>query len=687
MSVKSVYSRFTSGKRGQFVILASVIIVAFMFSLVLSVSQISTSRLEVSYDPIDEVVLTIASDFERCLARSLSIATQKFYEKYVETGDPDKAKRYAEEIGKNFINNWLRATIESYNGLGINIVLTPENSSGVDYVDWMINCEGVNGVSAVYTTFNIDIEAYGLRNLAMTLQRIVHLDIDTSASEIKLADAGINVVITFRIWEESEGRRFIIGLTPSNLKLLADNEDINYEVKCFEYMGRGTYRAQFSLENLLAEKITLITTINDGTRVAASMGLCSLILRSDNLATMEIDDEGVFIIQNNGRTLSPPYVLPLLPGQSLTISFTPPEGEFLGFSSSGGPINVEAFGSSAIVNIVGEGVANLIAQYISFPESEPPPPSQLPQSTCYITFTSRKYDDITLNKGTFLLIFPNGTLHIFIDDESSEMLNEISETLNEIVRVLNAELDINLLELVNGSLFTLRRLPVNNFPVPYNQTLRVIYIPRIGYFFKSWDVSNTIVVKKSLSYFIFSYMRFVALGNGTIVAVYDGSRPAEWRVLYISPKAEKGVLKKDSFVLELTPELLPEQVTPPLNNPHDKRSGNTTKTTPMLYLGKNVMIILHAKYTKGGSKIDVKVTLGFYTSEGSFHEIGGGTISVPKSSTYLPYTITFKPNVDVIPSGSKIALILERTDNNSGGTLHLLCGLLGSRIELWQPWE
>ena len=131
------------------------------------------------------------------------------------------------------------------------------------------------------------------------------------------------------------------------------------------------------------------------------------------------------------------------------------------------------------------------------------------------------------------------------------------------------------------------------------------------------------------------------------------------------------------------------EITPQLNNPHDKRSGNTTESTPKeLYLGGTVDIILYAYYSKNKESIDVNVTLGFYNS-GVLYRIGSQIITVTKpdnNTKYLVYKISFNTSglgdPPVIPKGSWLTLILERMDPNDGGTLHILCGE-ASKIKLW----
>ncbi|MCX8170946.1 MAG: hypothetical protein N3E47_03090 [Candidatus Bathyarchaeota archaeon] len=617
-------NRFRSSKRGQFIILAAIIIAAFMFSLVLTISQLGTSRLEVSYEPVDELVLTIASDFERSMARALAKATQK----YSETGDISSAGGSGEE----FIQEWLRATLESYSGFGVNIFLAPENSSGRN-VGWDIEWGEGRGKSVVYTTFGIDVEAYDLRNLAMTSLKAVYLDIVDA--EVKLSSARSNMTILFRVQVGGKGRNTPISdLTQDNIVLLANGtKDVAGRLIDFRYMGQGIYEALFNSTGLIAESFTLKVTTNDDIIVAANLYTCTLTLMSDNMATPNIVDNGGTLTVN-GTTSNPPYILSLFQAQSLKISFTPPEGNTsIGFSSSG-PINLTRNGNTAMVNVFNYGSASIVALYNSSRLTAP--------TACYINLTSREYGGNTVNKGTFTIKFPNGTSH------KSD------------------------------------RLPVNNLPVPYNQTLEITYNPDFGYIFRNWEIQNRIIIGNTASL----STKITALSNGTITAVYEKSRPPEWRIVYISPEEKHTDPKKEKeFILKLVP--VNGTITPRLNNPHDKRSGNTTETTPMLFLGDNINIALYAKYTKNdGAKkgeeafIDVKVTLGFFTGN-KFYEIGSRVIRVPKSNQHLQYNIAFQPKISVIPAGSILSLILERVDDDIGGTLHILCGSGGSRIILW----
>ncbi|MEM1998029.1 MAG: hypothetical protein QXS05_07710 [Candidatus Bathyarchaeia archaeon] len=621
-------NRFRNDRRGQFVILVAVIIAAFMFSLILSISQISTRRQEVSYEPIDETVLAITSDFERCLTRALAIATQN----YSETWDASKA----EASGVKFIDGWRKTILESYNGFGVNITLSVENIEGKN-IGWEINWGKKDGVSAVYTTFDMNIEAYGLRKLAVTMRKAVHLNILDAKMELNDTDSIMTVVFQAYFSGERKYFRPISDLTQDSLELLINGtKNESYEVVGFEYLGQGICRVQFDLDGLIVGSITLVVTESSGIKVGATQKLCILTLLSDDIETENTDNEGSFTI-NDEKTCEPPYTLSLFPSQTLTVTFEPPSGDiFIGFKPSGlgETIDVEQNGSSITVNIVGGGFASITAQYGVTEEIE-----------CYITLRSEEDNGPNDNLGKFELTF-NSEPEIYGDNET---------------------------------------LPVTVW-VPYNEELKIKYYePReLGYVFKGWKIEGNITFYRSEGP---SCIRVAAFGNGTITAVYEASRSEDWRVIYISPE-KGGVGKEKEFMLELFPPPKDEEIRPQFNKKFDERSGNTTKTTPMLKLGDTVTITLYAKYTKksGEAYIDVNVTLGFFVSNGTFFEIGSGTIRVLESSSHREYKITFSPpKVSVVPEGSILTLSFMRMDDKGTGTLHILCGPppTGSRIELW----
>ncbi|MEM4603025.1 MAG: hypothetical protein QXQ03_00885 [Candidatus Nezhaarchaeales archaeon] len=614
-----IMNEIRANRRGQFVILAAIVIAAFTFTLVISINQLSTMRQEVPYEPLDELALAVTSDFERCLTRALAIATQK----YSESWDLDSAKG----AGEGLIDVWRQAIPESYSGLGINIALNVREGYGRS-VGWDISWDGERGVSMIYTTFSMDVEAYGLKGLAVTMQRIVELNILDARMEF--SDTGNKIIITFQTYL-SDGRKYlrpVSDLAPNSLKLLINGTEYEgYDITSFEYLGMGNYSATFDLkERVIADNITLIASI-DGVRVAATKRLCILTLQSDDPSKQGTENEGTFDIEINdfreeGR--SPPYTISLFPGQTIRITFNLEGVDFHGFSSSG-PVSLIENGTTALVIVTSYGQANVTAIYGTLP------------STAILSLSSRERDGATENLGCIKLSFSNGTTVIF------------------------------------------DKLPAN-ITVPCNENITIRYElePDLGYIFRFWVASATVIVSNpSLPE---STIR--VLGDGNLTAVYEASRPKEWQRIFISPVKPLTGGDNKNFTLALQPPSNDVQITPPLNNKWDRRSGNTTETTPTLMLGEDVEITLFAKYTKQGY-IDVKVTLGYFTSDGTFFEIGSKIIRVNKSSDYLIYSISFKPNNKVIPEGSILTLTLTRMDDDEGGTFHILCGPGKSSIKLW----
>lgn len=615
---RSIINKIVGDRRGQFVVLAAVVIAAFMFTLAITISQLSTMRQEVPYEPVDELALAITGDFERCLTRALAAATQK----YCESWDLNSAK----ETGNEFVNVWRIAILESYNGFGTDIRLTIGEGMG-EGVGWEIRWDNKYGMSMIYTTFDMDVEVYGLKGLTVTMQKVVRLNILDAKTEF--SDAGNKMVIAFQICL-SDGRSYfrpISDLAPNDLRLLVNGTmHENYEVIGFNYLGMGNYSVTFDFRRneIIAENVTLIVTTTDGIMVAATQRLCVLTLQSDNVGEPGIENEGAFNIEINGfkKTSNPPYTTSLFPGQTITISFNLEGANFLNFSSSG-PIDLAQDGATALVTVTDHGQAIITAIY------------GVPPREATLNLTSREEGSKTADLGSIELKFTNGTTVIF--------------------------------------------KPPATVMIPCSESIIIRYYPDTGYVFKCWEASTTIVIGNSSS----SETAFIALRDGSITAVYRASRPEEWQTIYISP-VKGGVGREKEFILELYPPPKDAEISPPLNRKFDERSGNTTKTTPTLRLGENVTITLYAKYTKQGGRdyVDVKVTLGFFASNGTFFEIGNSVIRVVKSSGHLEHKITLTPKVDVVPEGSIMTLILTRMDEGTG-TLHILCGPYKSSIKLW----
>jgi hypothetical protein len=378
---------------------------------------------------------------------------------------------------------------------------------------------------------------------------------------------------------------------------------------------------EFNVSGFVVREIVLVVTTERGIVVVAKKGLCVVELRSDDVSTPAEDNEGNFTI--NGTVFSIPSNMSVFPGQVLNVSFEVVNKTFLGFSVSG-PLNItEQHDFWAMIRVLDKGYGKIVALYTSY----------LPPAMCYVNVSSQEIHGESSNKGVVEVIEVNGT--------------------------------------PNGTKYNLSETGPVVLAFPYNSTVLMCYYPECGYVFKYWFLSGGLTCNDTSSQTITVRI----LGNGTLTALYEVSRPENWRIVYINPA--KG---REGFVLALT-ELEKEYEIHPISYGQDTQSGTSTETTPTLMLGDIVKVILYARATS--RDVGLNVTLGYYYND-VFHLIGSNTMTVVRSSDYVVYTITIEPLTKAIPEGSKFVLILERAATDTGGgTLHVLCGPDKSRIELW----
>lgn len=601
-------------RKGQFIVVGAIVIVAFMFALILTISQMNAQRQAFSYEPVGEVVLAVSSDFERCLQSAFSKASQIYL------SDRNSTKAQGTLYGE--LREWLKAVSNAYSGYGMNVAFTVgENRSCVDLrFDWS---EG-HGTSYVYTTFGLDVMGYGLEGLA--LMKSIAINLDILEAKVSLAGDHSVVVMKFRVSERvNEGKPTTPSIKEVNVTAVGGGVDEN-SIK-LEYLGQGVYLVEFNLTGFVAEEVTLAVKTSNGVVVAAKKGLCVVELRSDDVSTPPEDNGGTFTV--NGTAFSQlPRNISVFPGQVLNVSFETDEGLFLGFSISGPLKIIEQQGSRATIRVSDRGLGEIAALYTSS--------SYVPSGMCYINVGSQEIHGESFNKGVVEIIEVNG------------ILNGIKYNLSETGPIVLA--------------------------LPYNSNVSIRYYPEYGYVFRYWFLSGDLVINDTFSQTI----TVGVLGNGTLTAIYEASRPEDWRIIYISPeKTTQGRDKDFNFTLTLSPK--EGQISPPLNPDKPSRFGNSDSKTPELLLGDNVTIILYAKADP--RDMQLKVTLGYYDNEG-FKLIGSGERWVSHSWDII--YLSFSPTNKVIPKGSTLVLILERIDKGSEkGTLHISCGSDESRIVLW----
>ena len=235
---------FRWNKQGQFVVVAALIIAAFTLFLVLSISKINLNTQDLSYEPVQELVLGLASDFDRCLTYALSLATHE----YNETGSMEEAIA----AGNIFITKWINSTLSSYSNLGLEIVLNASETGATD-IEWGIDWNSSSGISYVYTSFNLNINAYGFRGWTSYSTKTVWLNIlEWNAS---------TNTIEFQIMQsKEEGFEPIPSLTPEDVQVKVctlQGQNMIVGIGNLTYLGYGRYRLTFGADSEEVVGVTL----------------------------------------------------------------------------------------------------------------------------------------------------------------------------------------------------------------------------------------------------------------------------------------------------------------------------------------------------------------------------------------------------------------------------------------------
>lgn len=223
---------FRRNKNGQFIIISALIIAVFTLSLVSSISQVAQKRQEFKHEPVQENVLNLLSDFERCITRALARATQT----YNESGDINNAKS-ASDI---FIEDWIKSAIASYQNIGLKV----KSVTALPSLEWWI--EGSS--SSITAQFKVDVDAYGIKNLNIRTGKRVELRM------ISCEKNGLQCNLYFRAIQTGKQDVFnlepIVNLESSlvNIKVVENKtETRDCTVTALHYLGDGYWNVTFTL--------------------------------------------------------------------------------------------------------------------------------------------------------------------------------------------------------------------------------------------------------------------------------------------------------------------------------------------------------------------------------------------------------------------------------------------------------
>ncbi|MBS7653207.1 hypothetical protein KEJ13_08775 [Candidatus Bathyarchaeota archaeon] len=710
-----------SSRRGQFVIIAALLISLLTLSLSLSIHRLSLHRQQFIHQPVEELVLGLSSDLDRCLAHALGRASEKYYE----TG----SNQLAGEEGRTFISKWVKSVIASYSSLGVG--LTMNSSSGIAgkiNVDFNLEWGRERGLSQVYTEFRLDIESYGFKGWVGHSGKYVKLDLYPNLLKISEGawDEPGNTSLVFRLVEGKDvEEKPIPNLSTENIKVwvnLTRFTMVQGNITSLRYLGMGQYNVTFTpkVNNNTMGVSLMVITPGDRVYVAAFIPYRDIYitLRSQLNSSQTPTDLGFIKLGNT--TYSPseePH--PLNPGEYL-LKYTPEDGYiFLNWTTTGQVSVDEPYSSLTKAVIYGNGT--ITAYYAPYTPPQPPPP----ETGLIVNLSSIEDGGETENLGNIRLegipyslpssVQVNGSLYQleYIPDAGYSFVNwtssgyitildpssptttasvsgngSITAHYRALKILLKSRHRMNQLQenlgntTLDGEVYTLPKL------------LRILsgehhvrYNPKnSSYTFIGWEAEGGVIPENSTSI----ETTLTLIGDGNLTALYDltpdtpPQNDEDWSTLYV----DSGYSLNPIFLCTNTSGKL----TPPFSHGEDKQESilESPNTSKNITLADEVKIILHLRPNPPSSVKSINVTLSF-RYEGVNYIIGNNSTSINSQGVYeliINATIGNYPNNNnkKVPEGSVFVMnVLVTLKGPPYGTLFFYYGPdKPSRIELYQ---
>jgi len=294
-------------KRGQFVIIAALLIAVLTFSLVLSIHQINLQQQELAYNPVQELVLGITSDLERALNTACNASSSTFNATRYLMND-GQAKNVAINTGTGFMANWTRSILTAYANAGLNITMM-QNSPIFDF-KW----DQLTGTTYASAYFSLDAASYGFQGYIGHSQKTVVFSIDPSTiNNANPSSTTLHISLT-----ESTGSNStpIPNLTIPNINVkrssapgLLPMQWPTSSVTQLTYLGNGEYSLTFTPRmnvNTLGVMIT-VTTPNEGIMVEAmnpNQPLVTTTLQSQDVNALNATNVGTIQFGDSNYTLN-----------------------------------------------------------------------------------------------------------------------------------------------------------------------------------------------------------------------------------------------------------------------------------------------------------------------------------------------------------------------------------------------
>ncbi|MEM2904891.1 MAG: hypothetical protein QW057_02165 [Candidatus Bathyarchaeia archaeon] len=228
-----------TARRGQFIIIAAVLIGVLVMTTALAIGQLATVAKRLNYKPVKETILAITSDLDRALTHALSAASLA----YNASGYDEQS---ASEEGYRFISAWTRSVLTAYSNLGLEMKLTPAQDGYTD-VKFLFDWGTTTGLSYAATKFHMNATALGFTGWKGESVKAVILQMKPDTITVQETPLPGTTTVSFQLTDENGAP--ISDVAEENLQAfihLTQGYWVRAQGLRLSYLGAGIYTLTMS---------------------------------------------------------------------------------------------------------------------------------------------------------------------------------------------------------------------------------------------------------------------------------------------------------------------------------------------------------------------------------------------------------------------------------------------------------
>ena len=201
--------------KGQFVIIAALLIAALTLATVISIHEININRQSIVYKPVNEFLLGTTSDMNRALTVALANYTDGIANNKTSIVE---ANYTAYRTASQFMTTWKESVLTSYSSYGIRINPDYDMTPRFEIGPWNGTTPWANSTtfSFAYIPYGFDVDSYGFKGWVGATIKYVKLQIFSETVETNPTTGSTSLIFQLTQSDVSENYSTPIPDLPSS---------------------------------------------------------------------------------------------------------------------------------------------------------------------------------------------------------------------------------------------------------------------------------------------------------------------------------------------------------------------------------------------------------------------------------------------------------------------------------------